>query len=59
MKKKIIICVFSILILITAIVFIVGAIQSYNYDMDPANGVVLEGLGAVLTLMVGGFVVFL
>ena len=58
MKKKIIICVFSILILITAIVFIVGAIQSYNYDMDPANGVVLEGLGAVLTLMVGGFVVF-
>lgn len=59
MKKKIIICVFSILILITAIVFIVGAIQSYNYDMDPDNGVdILEGFGAVLTLMVGGFVVF-
>ena len=59
MKKKIMICVFSILILITAIVFIVGAIQSYNYDMDPANGVdILEGFGAVLTLMVGGFVVF-
>ena len=59
MKKKIIICAFSALILITAIVFIVGAIQSYNYDMDPANGVdILEGFGAVLTLMVGGFVVF-
>ena len=59
MKKKIIICVFSILIFITAIVFIVGAIQSYNYDMDQANGVdALDGLGAVLTLMVGGFVVF-
>ena len=59
MKKKIIICAFSALILITAIVFIVGAIQSYNYDMDQANGVdVLEGFGAVLTLMVGGFVVF-
>ena len=59
MKKKILICVFSSLILITAIVFIVGAIQSYNYDMDPANGVdILEGFGAVLTLMVGGFVVF-
>lgn len=59
MKKKIIIGVFSLLILITAIVFIVGAIQSYNYDMDPANGVdILEGFGAVLTLMVGGFVVF-
>ena len=59
MKKKIIICVFSVLIFITAIVFIVGAIQSYNYDMDPANGVdILEGFGAVITLMVGGFVVF-
>ena len=59
MKKKIIICVFSVLIVITAMIFIVGAIQSYNYDMDPANGVdALDGLGAVLTLMVGGFVVF-
>ena len=59
MKKKIIICVFSILIIITAITFVVGAIQSYNYDMDPANGVdILEGLGAAITLMIGGFVVF-
>ena len=59
MKKKIIICAFSALILITAIVFIVGAIQSYNYDMDPANGVdIFEGFGAVLIAVVGGFVVF-
>ena len=59
MKKKIIICVFSILILITAIAFIIGAIDSYNYDMDPNNGVdIFEGLGAVLITMVGGFVVF-
>ncbi len=59
MKKKIIIGVFSLLILITAIFFVVGAIDSYNYDMNPANGVdILEGFGAVLTLMVGGFVVF-
>ena len=59
MKKKIIIVVFSLLILITAIFFIVGAIQSYNYDMDPANGVdVLEGLGARLIAVVGGFVIF-
>ena len=59
MKKKIIIGIFSLLILLTAIIFIVGAIQSYNYDMDPANGVdILEGFGAVLTLGVGGFVVF-
>ena len=59
MKKKIIIiCVFSAIILITAITFIVGAIQSYNYDMDPANGVdILEGFGAAIALIVGGFVV--
>lgn len=59
MKKKIIISVFSLLILITAIVFIIGAISSYNYDMDPSNHVdILEGFGAVLIAVVGGFVVF-
>ena len=59
MKRKIIVGAFLLLIVITAIVFIVGAIQSYNYDMNPANGVdILEGFGAVITLMVGGFVVF-
>ena len=59
MKRKIIICVFSLLILITAIVFIIGAISSYNYDMDPHNGVdILEGFGAVLIAVVGGFVIF-
>ena len=59
MKKKIIIGVFLLLILITAIFFVVVAIDSYNYDMDPANGVdILEGFGAALTLIVGGLVVF-
>ena len=59
MKKKIIICVFLTLILITAILSIVFAIVSYNYDMNPANGVdILEGFGAVLTIMIGAFVVF-
>ena len=58
MKKKIIICVFSILILITAIVFIVGAIQSYNYDMQYHSDDKLVGFGAVLALMVGGFVFY-
>ena len=58
MKKKIIVCVFLTLIFITAIFFIVSAIESYKYDMDPANGVdILEGFGAVLTIMVGSFVV--
>ena len=58
MKKKIIICVFSILILITAIVFIIGAIQSYNYDITNNPDDKWVGFGSVLTLMVGGFVVF-
>ena len=58
MKKKIIICVFSILILITAIVFIIGSIQSYNYDITNNPDDKWVGFGSVLTLMVGGFVVF-
>ncbi|MBQ8402935.1 MAG: hypothetical protein IJX55_00735 [Clostridia bacterium] len=59
MKKKIIVCIFLSLIVITAFVFIKGAVDSYNYDMDPANGVdIMEGFGAVLTIMLGGFVVF-
>ena len=59
MKKKIIICIFLTIILITAIFFIAAAIDSYNYDMDPANGVdILEGFGAVLAIMIGAFVIF-
>jgi hypothetical protein len=50
--------VFSILILITAIVFIIGAIQSYNYDITNNPDDKWVGFGSVLTLMVGGFVVF-
>ena len=59
MKKKIVICVFSTVILITTIFFIATAIDSYNYDMDPENGVdILEGFGAVLAILIGAFVVF-
>ena len=59
MKKKIVICVFLTVILITAIFFIAAAVDSYNYDMNPANGVdILEGFGAVLAIMIGAFVVF-
>ena len=58
-KKIIIISIFWLLIVITSLLFIKGAIDSYNYDMDSANGVdILEGFEAVLTMMVGGFVVF-
>ncbi len=58
MKKKIIIVVFSLLILVTAIIFIVGAISSYNYDITNNSEDKWIGFGAILTLMVGGFVVF-
>ncbi len=51
--------IFSLLILITTIVSIIGAISSYNYDMDPANGVdIFEGFGAVLIAVVGGLSFF-
>ena len=58
MKKKIIIGVFSLLIFITAIIFIVGAISSYNYDITNNPDDKCVGFGSVLTLMVGGFIVF-
>ena len=59
MKKKIfIICVFAALILFTAICTIVSAVDSYRYDMDPANGVdIFEGFGAVFIAIIGGFIV--
>ena len=58
MKKKIVIGAFSLLILITAVFFIFAAVDSYNYDMDPANGVdIMEGFGAIFALIIGGFVV--
>ena len=53
-KKIIIISIFLALIVITSFVFIKGAIDSYNYDMDPANGVdILEGFGAGIAIGVG------
>ena len=61
MKKKeiIVICAFLLLIFVTAIFTIVSAVKSYQYDMDPANGIdALEGFGAVFLLIIGGFVVF-
>ncbi len=58
-KKILIISFFVGLIVITLIGTVVSAVKSYQYDMDPANGVdILEGLGAVFCLLVGGFVAF-
>ena len=57
--KKILILIFAVLIIATATVSVLGAISSYRYDMDPANGVdLLEGVGAALILVVGGLAVF-
>ena len=58
-KKKIIITsIFLVLIAVTSFVFLSSAIESYNYDMDPANGVdILEGVGAGILIMIGSFVV--
>ena len=54
----IILCFFCALILITAVCTVASAVKSYHYDMDPSNGVdILEGFGAILTVMVGGFVI--
>ena len=58
MKKKIIIATFSALVVITAIVFVLAAIQSYNYDITNNPDDKWVGFGSALTLMVGGCVVF-
>ena len=57
-KKIIAICAFLLLILVTATAFLIAAIDSYNYDMDPANGVdILEGVGAGITIALGGITI--
>ena len=59
MKKKIVIAFFTVLILATAVLSVVFAVDSYLYDMDPANGVdLLEGLGAIFALILGGVAVW-
>ena len=58
MKKKIIIGVFSLLILITAIIFIVGAISSYNDDIKNHPDDKMLGFGSVVILALGSFAVF-
>ena len=60
MKKKIIILSFFLLIiLVTAVGSITVAIESYKYDMDPANGVdILEGVGAGIAIAIGMIAIF-
>ena len=56
MKKKIVVGFFLALVLVTTIIFIIVAINTYNYEM--ANDDIMVGFGAAMILVVGGFVVF-
>lgn len=58
MKKKIFILSFLLLVLITAILFAVAIVHSYNYDMDPANGVdIFKGLHASILFVLAWLVI--
>lgn len=58
-KKTIIISIFLLLIILTSVHFVIAAIDSYNYDMDPANGVdILEGVGAGMLIALGMVVIW-
>lgn len=55
-KKIITVAAFLSFITCTMVLSITGAIQSYNYDINH-NVDILEGFGALLCLMIGGFLV--
>lgn len=56
--RVVLICLFFALIATTVGVTVHEAVESYRYDMDPANGVdLLEGFAAAFALMIGGFIV--
>ena len=58
MKKKILIGAFLLLVFATAIFFAAAAVDSYHYDMDPANGVdILQGVGVAILIVLGGLIV--
>lgn len=56
MKKKIMISSFLALVLATAIIFIIAAMNTYNYEV--ANDDIMAGFGTAMILAVGGFAVF-
>jgi hypothetical protein len=57
MKKKVLIWSFSLLILSTAIFFIVSAINSYNYDLATSEDGLFVGFVAFVIMVFGGFLV--
>lgn len=59
MKKKIVISVFSALILITALIFFKVGIDSHIYDKEhPEEVGFLAGLGVIIAILYGSFVIF-
>ena len=54
-KKRIVICAFSLLIFLTVVYTVVMAVKTYNYEVKHDD--ILVGLGAGITILVGGFVV--
>ena len=59
MKKKIVISVFSALILITALIFFKVGLDSHIYDMEhPEEVGFLAGLGVIIAIFYGSFVIF-
>ncbi|MBR0230915.1 MAG: hypothetical protein IJQ53_01645 [Clostridia bacterium] len=55
MKKKLTVCAFCILIIFTVVFTVIQAVKTYNYEA--AHYDILVGLGAGMTIIVGGFVV--
>ena len=57
-KPKDIVRLVILTILATVIGILALAIDAYNYDLDPQNGVdIFEGVSSILILIAGGFVV--
>ena len=55
MKKRITVCSFLILIILTVIFTVIQAVKTYNYEV--VHDDIFEGLGAAIMIIVGGFVV--
>lgn len=57
-RKIIIISAFLLVAVVTAIYTVLCAVESYRFDMDPANGIdILEGFGAGMLIVLGGFII--
>lgn len=57
MKRKLVIAVFSVLILATAVCFLIAAVCDYNSDIARQDDI-MQGFGAAMLLALGGVIVF-